>query len=155
MIDEQNPSAADCEIVTTRIFKVPRERLFKAWTDPVWLAQWWGPKGFTSTFHEFNLQQGGVWRFTMHGPDGTDYENKSVFVEIVEPERLVFDHVSGHLFRVIATFEDEGGETKVTFRMIHNTPEECEKVKVFAVEANEQNFDRLEAVLEKMTHAEV
>ena len=99
---------SDREIVTTRVFDAPRERVFKAWTDPDHLARWWGPQGFTNTFHEFDLRPGGVWRFVMHGPDGADYQNKSVFVEITKPERIVFDHVSGPRFRVTTTFREYG-----------------------------------------------
>ncbi len=87
--------SSDREIVSTRVFDAPRERVFQAWTDPEHLARWWGPKGFTNTFHEFDPRPGGVWGFVMHGPDGVDYKNRSVFVEIVKPERIVFDHVSG------------------------------------------------------------
>jgi uncharacterized protein YndB with AHSA1/START domain len=137
----------DREIVTTRVFDVPRERLFKAWTEPEHLARWWGPKGFTNTFHEFDLRPGGNWRFVMHGPDGVDYKNHSVFVEVVTPECIVLDHVSGPKFRVSATFEEQAGRTKLTYRMVFRSAAECEKVKVFAVEANEQNFDRLQAEL--------
>ena len=68
---------SDREIVTTRVFDAPRELVFKAWTDPDHLAKWWGPKGFTNTFQEFDMRPGGVWRFIMHGPDGVDYKNKS------------------------------------------------------------------------------
>src|SRR4051812_20636889 len=87
--------AAEREISMTRIFDAPRELVFKAWSDPEHLAQWWGPKDFTNTFHEFDWQPGGVWRFTMHGPDGVDYKNRIIFVEIVKPERLVYSHVTG------------------------------------------------------------
>ncbi len=145
-----NTEMSEREIVSARVFDAPRERVFRAWTDPKHLARWWGPKGFTNTFHEFDPRPGGIWRFVMHGPDGTDYKNKSVFVEIVEPERIVFDHVTGPKFRVVATFADESGKTALTFRMRFKTAAACEKVKVYAVDANEQNFDRLEAELAKM-----
>ena len=71
------------EIVTTRVIDAPRERVFKAWTDPEHLAQWWGPKGFTNTFQEFDMRPGGAWRFVMPGPDGVDYKN--VFVNPFGP----------------------------------------------------------------------
>ena len=141
---------SDREIVTTRVFDAPRELVFKAWTDPVRLALWWGPKGFTNTFQEFDMRPGGIWRFVMHGPDGVDYKNESVFVEVVKPERIVFQHVSGHQFQVTATFAEQAGKTELTFQMLFETARECDKVKVYAVEANEQNFDRLEAQLAKM-----
>lgn len=135
------------EIVTIRIVEAPRGRVFQAWTDPDQLARWWGPRNFTNTFHEFDLRPGGTWRFVMHAPDGIDYQNKSVFVEIVEPERIVFDHVSGPRFTVVANFEDVGGKTRVTFRQLFESTAQRDKVAAFAVEANEQNLDRLEALL--------
>jgi uncharacterized protein YndB with AHSA1/START domain len=122
--------------------------VFEAWSDPDQLTQWWGPRGFTTTFEEFDMRPGGVWRFVMHGPDGLDYKNKSVFVEVARPERIVFDHVSGPQFRVTATFAEKPGDrTEITFRMRFETAVECDKVKGYAVEANEQNLDRLEALL--------
>ena len=96
------------------------------------------------------MRPGGGWRFVMHGPDGVDYKNKSVFVEVAKPERIVFQHVSGPRFQVTATFAEEAGKTRLTFQMLFETAAECAKVKVYAVEANEQNFDRLEAQLATM-----
>lgn len=145
-------SAADREIITTRVIDAPRELVFKAWTDPNHLMHWWGPKGFTNTFHEFDLKPGGAWRFVMHGPDGDNYENESVFVEVVTPERIVFQHVSAPRFRVTATFADQAGKTKLTWRMLFDSVSECERVKRFAVGANEENLDRLEAQLAKMVY---
>lgn len=139
------------EIVTTRVVDAPRERVFRAWTDPEHLARWWGPKGFTNTFQEFDLRPGGTWRFVMRGPDGVEHKNESVFVEIVKPERIVFRHVSGPEFQVTATFAERAGKTRVTFQMLFDTAAACEKVKRFAVGANEQNFDRLEAELASMS----
>jgi uncharacterized protein YndB with AHSA1/START domain len=140
----------DRRIVTTRVLDAPRERVFRAWTEPSHLSRWWGPKGFTNTFEAFDLRPGGEWRFVMHGPNGVDYKNKSVFVEVVKPERIVFQHVSGPRFEVTATFAEQAGKTRVTFEMLFETAAECEKAKTYAVEANEQNFDRLEAELARM-----
>ena len=142
--------SSDREIVSTRVFDAPRERVFQAWTDPEHLARWWGPKGFTNTFDEFDPRPGGVWGFVMHGPDGVDYKNRSVFVEIVKPERIVFDHVSGPRFRVTATFAEEAGRTRLTWLMLFETVAEYEKVRGYAVEGNRQNLDRLEAELARM-----
>ncbi len=142
--------ASDREIVSRRVLNAPRERVFKAWTDPDILAKWWGPKGFTNTFQEFDMWPGGAWRFIMHGPNGVDYPNQSVFVEIVPNERVVLDHVVAPRFRLTATFEDQGGKTKLTFRGLFETAAICKNVETYAVDANEQNFDRLEAELAKM-----
>jgi uncharacterized protein YndB with AHSA1/START domain len=137
---------ADREIVTTRVVDAPRERVFEAWIDPKQVAQWWGPNGFTNTIHEMDVRPGGVWRFVMHGPDGIDYKNKIVFDEMVKPERLVYSHVSGPMFHVTATFDEEGGKTKLTMRMLFETAAERDQaVKVFgAVEGAKQTLGRLE-----------
>jgi uncharacterized protein YndB with AHSA1/START domain len=137
----------DNEIISSRDFDTSKEQMFQAWTSPELLARWWGPTGFTNTFHEFDLRTGGTWRFVMHGPDGVDYPNHSVFAEIVPKERIVLDHLSNPQFRVTATFEDLEGRTILTFRQRFKNIEEFESVKAICVEANEQNFDRLEKVL--------
>lgn len=142
---------SDREIVNTRIFNASRELMFKAFSDPDHLVHWWGPKGFTNTFHEFDMRPDGIWRYVMHGPNGVDYENKSVFVEVVKPERIVLRHLEPiHKFLLIVTFTELEGKTELTWRMIFDSVAECDKVRRFAAEANEQNFDRLEAQLAKM-----
>jgi uncharacterized protein YndB with AHSA1/START domain len=83
--------AADRELVFTRVYDAPRELVFEAWTDPKHLTQWWGPNGFTTTIHEMDVRPGGVWRLVMHGPDGKDYNNRIAFLEVVKPERLVYN----------------------------------------------------------------
>jgi uncharacterized protein YndB with AHSA1/START domain len=144
----ETDTVADREIVTTRVFPFSREVVFNSWSDPAQLALWWGPQGFTNTFQVFEFRSDGDWRFIMHGPDGAEYPNHSVFRVIRAPERIVFDHLSTHWFRVIADFEAVGpDQTRLTFRMQFETVAECERVKVFAVECNEQNFDRLASLL--------
>lgn len=140
----------DREVVTTRLINAPRELVFEFWTNPDHIKNWWGPNGFTNTIYKMDVRPGGNWEFVMHGPDGIDYNNKSVFVEIIEPERIVFQHLMPmHKFQVTATFEGLGDKTKLTFRMLFESAAECEKVKVYVVDANEQNFDRLETYLSK------
>ncbi len=141
-----NPSP-DCSIISKRLIDATKERVFEAWTNPDQLMLWWGPKGFTNTFQLFDLKPGGRWSLIMHGPDGADYENESVLLEIKSPEKLVWNHISGHEFQVVATFEKQLNKTLVTFDMIFDCVEECQRVKAFVVDANEQNFDRLEALL--------
>ena len=63
---------SDREIAITRLFNAPRELLWKVWTEPKHIAQWWGPKGFTNTIHKMEVKPGGRWDFIMHGPDGVD-----------------------------------------------------------------------------------
>ena len=138
-------SIADREFVHSRLIDAPRERVFRAFRDPVHLARWWGPKGFTSTFHEFDLRPGGAWRFVMHGPDGANYPNESVFVELVAPEQVVFDHISSHHFRMTITFAAQGTRTMVGWRQVFDTAAERQRIAKVVIEANEQNLDRLAA----------
>ncbi len=138
------------EVITTHVFDFPRELVFKAWTDPNHLAQWWGPNGFTNTFHEFDLRPGGSWRFVMHSPTGTDYQNESVFVEVAKPERLVFIHISAPKFQTTATFVEKDGKTKLTWRMFFESAAQYEKIKAIVTEGNKQNIERLEKHLAEM-----
>lgn len=142
--------ANDGVILTTRLLDAPRELVFKAWSDRRHIAAWWGPKGFTTTTHDWDFRPGGEWNFIMHGPDGTDYKNKIVFTEIDPPSKIVFDHVSWPKFLATAIFEDVGGKTKMTYRMVFELPADFERVSKLASTGNEQLFDRLGAYLTMM-----
>ena len=139
------------EIVSTRMINAPRERVYRAFANPEHLKNWWGPAGFTNTFYEFDLCARGKWKFTMHAPDGANYENESEFVEIVENERIVFNHIVNPLFQMVITFEEAKGKTKFGFRMIFETEKICNQFKPICLPSNEQNFDRLEAELARMS----
>jgi len=138
------------EFVIRRVVNAPRDRVWRAWTSADELKQWFGPKGFTMPECKLDFWPGGLWRFVMHGPSKIDYMNRSVFVDINDPERIVFDHVSIPRYRGIVTIAEEAGQTRLTFRMIFRTAEECKKVKKYSVQANEEVFDRLEIRLAKM-----
>ncbi len=154
--DTSTESQASREIVVTRVFDAPRELVFKMWTDPKHIAQWWGPKGFTSTIHEMDVKPGGVWRFVMHGPDGVDYQNKVVYLEIVKPERIVYSHVSGPQFQMTVTFAQDGGKdgdkTRLTAQMLFDSAAQRDQtVKQFgAVEGLHQTLGCLQEYLEKI-----
>jgi uncharacterized protein YndB with AHSA1/START domain len=118
----ETTALADREIIATRLLDAPRELVFAAWTDVGHLEQWWGPTGFTTTTRRMEIEPGGQWRFVMHGPDGTDYENIITFLEVVAPSRLVYKHggdkeTGAVQFDVVVTFEDEGGKTRLSMRM--------------------------------------
>ena len=135
-------------MVSTRAFAAPRAAVFAAFSDPARLARWWGPQGFTNTFHEFKFHPGGAWRFTMHGPDGAAYAMDHQFTEIAAPERIVVRHFQpGHDFILTMTLAAQGDRTELTWEMIFTDPAEAEKVRAFILPANEQNFDRLAAHL--------
>lgn len=142
----------ELEIITERKIKAAPELVYKAWANPKHLKNWWGPKGFTNTFHEHELRPGGQWNFVMHGPEGGNYTNECVFLNVEEHRLLHWDHLSAPRFQVVATFDpaSEPDHTHVRFRMIFDTCEECEQIRKFAPQKNEENFDRLEAELERM-----
>lgn len=133
------------EIYSSRILNTPIEIVYDAFANPQRLKNWWGPNGFTNTFHEFDLKPGGKWILTMHGPEKGNYENSSVF-QRVEPQNLIsWTRVSKPIFDMEVQFEKiDKSKTKISFRMIFETAEECEKIKPFAEPKNEENFDRLE-----------
>lgn len=141
-----------CDIVSERVFAAPRERLFRAFSEPVQLARWWGPADFTNEFYEFDLRPGGRWRFAMHGPDGARYEQDREFVDVVAPERIVLDNPDPvHRFRMTMTFATHGEGTLLKWRMSFESASEFARVKDIIAAANEQNFDRLEVLLATLT----
>ena len=113
------PVASDREIVITRVFDAPRDLVFGAFIDTEHVGDWWGPAGFTITTHTMDVRPGGEWRFVMHGPDGTGYDNRIVYRAIEPIDRLVYAHVDEagrELFETTATFTDQKGKTLLTFR---------------------------------------
>lgn len=142
----------DREIKITREFDFPRELVFGAYTDPDKIGQWWGPNGFTTTTHSMDFSVGGKWEYTMHGPDGTDYPNWVLYKEIISPEQIVYDH-GGEIgepahFKTTLLFEDLGGRTRLTLRMVFPTKEARDKTVEFgAIEGGNQTLNRLEKFL--------
>ncbi len=136
------------EIFSSRILNCPVEIVYNTFSNPNHLKNWWGPEGFTNTFHEFDLRPGGNWILTMHGPDKGSYENSSVF-ETVMPNKFVsWKRKSQPLFNMEISFEKlEENKTQILFRMIFETVEECDKLRKFVEPKNEENFDRLERVI--------
>ncbi|WP_113654287.1 SRPBCC family protein [Pedobacter namyangjuensis] len=139
------------EIVTTRILNYPQQLVFDAWANPAHLINWWGPKGFTNTFNEFDFREGGKWSFVMHGPDKGNYANECEFVKIEKPSFIAWKRHSKPLFQVVASFKEISKEqTEVIFKMIFATADECSKIRPYVIDKNEENFDKLEVELSKM-----
>ena len=135
------------DLITSRVVDATPQQVWNAFADPDRLARWWGPAGFRNSFLHFDLRAGGDWIFTMHGPDGTDYPNHSVFVELHTARRVVFDHVNAPHFRFTLTLDEEGGRTRVGWCQRFATAAERDRIAKFAASANEQNLDRLQAEL--------
>ena len=144
-------AGSDRELVVTRLFDASRDLVFSAWSQPDHLGKWFGPRGFTMTTKEFEFRPGGVWRFTFHGPDGTDYLNRVVFVNIDKPSRLFYKHSGegkdeGIAFQTTVDFAAVGEKTRVTMRMAFDTAEELRRVaeEHGAIEGAYQTLDRLQ-----------
>lgn len=141
--------AAELELCTERLIHESRERLYAAFIDPVTLALWWGPHGFTNHFTLCDVRPGGQWRYTMRGPDGSEYPNESEFVELSRPSRIVVRHKSEPRFTLTVSLLAEGDATRLEWRMRFETAADCARVRKYAAGANEQNIDRLIAVVER------
>jgi uncharacterized protein YndB with AHSA1/START domain len=151
-------TTADREITITRLFDAPRELVWQAMTDPRHLVQWWGPNGFTTTVHTMELWTGGAWNLTMHGPDGTNYPNHSIFQEIVYPARIVFSHGGGKPggpeadFIGTWTFSTVRDQTQVVIHMLFPTAVARDAVvqTYGAIEGGKQTLERLATHLPRM-----
>jgi uncharacterized protein YndB with AHSA1/START domain len=147
-------SAKSNEIQITRVYDAPVQAVWDAWTDPEQVAQWWGPRGFTITTHSKDLRPGGHWAYTMHGPDGTDYENKTIYFEVEEGAKLVYDHGGNDdrppLFRVTVLFRETEGKTEMDMTMTLATPEAARDIRKLIKQAGgNSTWDRLAEYLEK------
>jgi uncharacterized protein YndB with AHSA1/START domain len=146
---DTSPLAAqyDRETVSGRIISAPLDIVWNAWRDPALLDRWWGPRGFSNTTHDFEFRDDGRWSLTMHGPDGTDYPNVFRFRAIVPHKRIMLEHQGFPPFLLTADFDPVGETTKLTFRQLFDTVETYAKVAGICIPANEDNLDRLAALL--------
>jgi uncharacterized protein YndB with AHSA1/START domain len=139
--------AEDRTLLTTRVIAASPEQVYAAFVAAERLARWWGPKGFRNTFHVFEPRPGGAWRFVMHGPNGGDYRNESVFEALIPGERVVIRHLSGPHYTLTVTLAPEGAGTRVTWRQCFDSAKQFASLRRIAEPANEENLDRLEAEL--------
>ena len=145
MVD--TPSSRDgATFRTRRLLPYPPAKVFEAFARPELLARWWGPAGFTNTFEVFEFQPGGSWKFVMHGPDGSHPKNESVFLEIA-PGKLVIHHVSLPRYTLTVTLEAQDGGTAVGWNQEFEDAAVAGRIRHIVEPANEQNLDRLLAVL--------
>lgn len=146
----EGPGQAKNELVITRVFDASCELVFEVWTDPAHVAEWWGPHGFKTTIQEMDVRPGGRWRYSMRGPDGNDYAFDGVFLEVVEPGRLVFEGaIHGDASQKVWTeviFTEEGGKTKITVHQVFSF--ESAATQGAPIGWNQQ-LDRLVAYLAK------
>ncbi|HWB28474.1 MAG TPA: SRPBCC family protein [Chitinophagaceae bacterium] len=143
--------ASNRELRITRTFKAPISLVWEVWTNPEHIANWWGPNGFTNTIHDMDLREGGEWKLTMHGPDGTNYPNRSIFKEIIPLKKIVFEHFNPHFITTVI-FESEGEKTFMDWCMLFDTAD-LREIVVKAHKADvgqKQNVDKLEKYLSNL-----
>jgi uncharacterized protein YndB with AHSA1/START domain len=140
-------AGADAALRTSRLLPAPQRQVFAAFEQAAQLARWWGPEGFTNTFEQFEFRHGGRWVYVMHGPDGADYPNESVFREIEPDTRIVIEHVALPRYRLTVTLAAENGRTRLTWEQVFENTTFATKMRDFLATANEQNLDRLQTLL--------
>ena len=138
------------EVVLARVVDADRDTVFRAWTDPAQIVQWFGPEGFVIETHEIDIRSGGVWRFAMISPDGVHYSNRMEFLRVEPPSLLEANHGSDsdndpERFRLLVTFdEQDNGKTVVTLRQMHPSKARRDTVIGFgAVEFGAQTLNKL------------
>ena len=150
---------SDRDLVLTRVINAPREKVFKAWTDPELLKQWFAPRPYTTPVVELDVRPGGANLLVMRDPQGNDFPNRGVYLEVIENERLVFTDAYTSAWEpspkpfmtVILTFENEGGKTRYTARARHWTVADREAhEKMGFHEGWGRCTDQLEALVAKL-----
>ena len=151
--------AAENELVLTRLIGAPRDKLFRAWTEPELMKQWFCPRPWITPVIETDVRPGGSSYVLMRGPDGTEFPNHGVYLEVVKNERLVFTDAytkawvpsAKPFMTAIITFEDEGGETRYTARARHWNKEDYDThVKMGFHEGWGKAADQLEELVAKI-----
>lgn len=142
------------EIKIIRLYDAPLKMVWEAFTDIQQVSQWWGPRGFSLTTHSKDLKAGGHWDYTMHGPNGVDYSNKTKYLEVEKYSRLVYDHGASAekppLFRVTALFSEYKNQTKLDLSMQLPNAQVAEQTKAFIKKAGgDATWDRLAEFLGK------
>jgi len=138
---------------TARTLPYPPGAVFAAFAEADVLAAWWGPDGFTNTFEVFEFMVGGRWNFVMHGPDGKNYANESIFAALEPDAKLVINHVCPPHFVLTVGLAPVAGGTRITWEQTFEDSQTAQAVQHIVVPANEQNLDRLTLALGKAAAA--
>lgn len=143
---------SDRELQIYRTLEAPVELVWKAWTEPEHIAKWWGPAGFSNTIYKMDVKPGGEWLLTMHGPDGKNYPDKSVFREIDPLKKIVIEHLTPH-FIITVVFETREEGTYMQWNSLFDTKELLDSLikNVKADTAQIENVDKLEEHLQQLS----
>jgi uncharacterized protein YndB with AHSA1/START domain len=134
---------------TQRVLPFSPEQVYAAFANAKTLATWWGPDGFTNEFETFEFKTGGHWKFTMIAPNGTRYANQNIFLELKPAAKVVIRHDGAPFFKLTVTLAPHADGTLLHWEQTFDDANVFEAVKHIVVPANEQNLNRLEAVLKR------
>nr|WP_199000831.1 SRPBCC family protein [Flavobacterium sp. ASV13] len=147
-MEKSDNTTTNRELRNIKTLNAPVDLVWEVWTNPEHIANWWGPNGFTNTIHKMDVQENGEWNLTMHGPDGTNYPNRSVFKEVIPFEKIVFEHFNPHFITTVK-FDSKDNQTILDWSMLFDTPEMYDiVVKVHkADQGQRENVEKLEKYL--------
>ncbi len=140
------------ELFSTRTFDAPPERVFKAYTDPALIPQWWGPRHLTTTIDRMEAKSGGSWRFVQRDAEGHEFAFHGVYHEVKPPSRIVdtfeFEGTPGHVLLETATFEEQGAQTRLTVQVVYQSVEDRDGMIASGMEQGmDEGMDRLAELL--------
>ena len=135
------------EVFTSRVIDAPLTRVYQAFSDPHQLAQWWGPKGFSCTFQEFDLRPGGKWQYILRSPDGLNHNTECMFLDVMPETLVIIRHELNPQFQLSITFENQGRQTIVCSSHVFNSLAEYQQAGSFAFRSDEERLERLASFL--------
>jgi uncharacterized protein YndB with AHSA1/START domain len=143
------------EVVITRVFDAPRDLVFRAFTDPKLVPEWWGPRDLSVVVDVMDVRPGGRWRFVNEDAAGNTYGFHGVYHDVAPPDRLVYtfeyEGVPGHCLLETVTFEDVDGGTRVTDRSVYQTVADRDGMVASGMESGaRQSMDRLAELLPRL-----
>lgn len=149
---ENNSDTQDRELIVTRTFNAPIDLVWEAWSKPEHICNWWGPDGFTCTISKMDFRTAGEWRLVLHSPDGTDFNNESIFREVIPFKKIIYEHISYPHIVATITFEARGDKTYLHWHMLFASHEDFVKVvKTYGADKGQkENVVKLSAYLENM-----
>jgi uncharacterized protein YndB with AHSA1/START domain len=137
----------DRTMSTSRELPFSQAAIYQAFASPDLLAAWWGPDGFTNTFEIFEFRVGGKWKFVMHGPDGKNYLNEQIFLQLEPDTLVVLEHICAPYFTLTVRLSPVSGGTLLSWEQVFSDIETAQAVSHIVGPANEQNIDRMTQVL--------
>ncbi|KRB57145.1 SRPBCC domain-containing protein [Flavobacterium sp. Root186] len=147
-MESKNNNIENRRLQSKILLKAPTDIVWEVWTNPEHIANWWGPNGFTNTIHKMDFQEEGEWNLTMHGPDGKNYPNRSIFKEIIPFEKIIFEHFNPHFITTVL-FESKNSETFLDWSFLFDSQEMFDiVVKAHkADQGQKENIEKLEKYL--------